>query len=243
MKRLFPLVCAALTVLIILPAFAQDDDSDSGQPAPPLSAFQGGLGVNGTIYALAIQSDGKIILGGQFATVNGIPRSNLARLNADGTLDRTIFEQEPAGTNGPVYALAIEPQGGILVGGLFSMAGKTPRMNLARFNVDGATDKNFDGGKGPNGRVQAIITQPDGKFIAAGEFSQVGGIPRNNIARFNADTTLDQAVTSARNPLTGPTKALAGLPNGNFVAGGFFVVGEVPTRSIIQLPAPIPASR
>ncbi|MEO6052480.1 MAG: delta-60 repeat domain-containing protein, partial [Chthoniobacterales bacterium] len=216
---------------------------DSEQQAPPLSAFQGGLGVNGTIYALALQADGKVILGGQFSTVNGIPRSNLARLNADGTLDRTIFEGEPAGTNGPVYALAIEPQGGILAGGLFSTAGNTQHLNIARFNVDGTPDKNFDAGKGPNGRVQAIIMQADGKIVIGGEFSQVGGVPRNNIARFNADTTLDQPVSSAMNPMIGPTKALAGEKNGAIVAGGFFVVGGLPTRSIIQLPVTIPASR
>ncbi|MGA7881822.1 MAG: delta-60 repeat domain-containing protein, partial [Terrimicrobiaceae bacterium] len=78
------------------------------------SAFGAGEGVNGEVLAVAIQSDGKIVIGGRFSAVNGIVRSNLARLNTDGTLDRTFAE--PQGVNGQVSALAIQLNGGIIVG-------------------------------------------------------------------------------------------------------------------------------
>ena len=228
--------------LVSLSVFA--DDFDYVQPtAPPLSAYQGGLGVNGTVYAIAMQPDGKVIIGGHFTTVNGIPRTNLARLNVDGTLDRTIFDAENSGTNGPVYALAIQihegQQQGILVGGIFNMAGNAPLMDFARFNVDGTPDKNFNGGKGPNGRVQAIAIQPDGKIVIVGEFSEVGPFPRNNIARFNTDSTLDGPVTSARQQVIGPVKAVA-VNSDEIIGGGNFVVNGTPTKSIIQLPSTPP---
>lgn len=245
MKKFFLPLGIFLCVLSV--AIAQDNDDDdndnlngqSDAQTPPASAFQGGLGVNGTIYALAMQNDGKIILGGQFSTVNGVQRSNVARLNGDGTLDRTIFEGSIGGVNGPVYAVAVEPQGGIVIGGLFSQVGTVPRLNIARFNVDGTPDKYFDMGKGANGKVQAILIQPDGKIVIGGMFSQVGGLPRNNIARFNADTTLDGPLTRTQNPLTGTVRALANTgDDGSVASGGAFTIGGLPTRSIVKLPLP-----
>ena len=61
--------------------------------------------VNGTVWATAVQPDGRIFIGGAFNTVNGVARNNLARLNTDGTLDTTF---DPGTTlNGPVYAIAL----------------------------------------------------------------------------------------------------------------------------------------
>ena len=60
-----------------------------------------------TIYGIAIQDDGKILIGGQFSGVSGAARSNMARLNSDGTVD-TSFN---AGSIGIVKAIAIQPDG------------------------------------------------------------------------------------------------------------------------------------
>src|SRR5437867_13312964 len=58
---------------------------------------------NGTVYASAVQSDGKIVIGGSFTIVNGVARTNLARLNSDGTLDTALS----LSIDGPVYSIAV----------------------------------------------------------------------------------------------------------------------------------------
>ncbi len=136
------------------PALAQSD-------APSASAFGTGEGVNGEVNAVAIQQDGKVVIGGRFSSVNDVPRNNMARLNTDGTLDRTFAEKFEDGVNGTVFAIAIQSAGGgIVVGGLFTQVGRADLMNLARYNVDGSVDKNFGGTtageKGTNGSVLAL---------------------------------------------------------------------------------------
>lgn len=97
---------------------------------------------NGSIYAIALQTDGKIIIGGSFTTVqpSGSPspvsRTNLARLNADGTLD-TSFAPNP---DGVVYALALRTNGRILVGGGFTSINGGTQRYLAELANDAATE-------------------------------------------------------------------------------------------------------
>ena len=201
------------------------------------SAFGAGEGVNGEVLAVAIQSDGKIIIGGRFSAVNGIARSNLARLNADGTLDRTFAE--PQGVNGQVSAVAIQPSGGIIVGGTFTQAGQTEALNLARYTSSGEVDGTFGGeggDPGANGSVYALAVQPDGKIVVGGNFSEVFGQPRRSIARLNADGTPDAPVT-AENALSGAVRAAAAGSDASFVAGGQFTLLNQNARNVLRIPA------
>ena len=66
--------------------------------------------VDGNVFAIVTQADGKLVIGGQFATVRGVERHNLARLNADGTLDASFNPN----ANGAVRALVIQPDGKIV---------------------------------------------------------------------------------------------------------------------------------
>ncbi len=86
------------------------------------------------VYSLAVQADGKILVGGVFITLSGQLRYGLGRLNADGTLDPT-FNPEMGGVYAPhVHSLAVQADGKILVGGWFTMLGGQPRDNLGRLN-------------------------------------------------------------------------------------------------------------
>ena len=184
------------------------------------SAFAGGEGVNGEVNAVVVQTDGKIVIGGRFTAVNGIPRNNIARLNADGSLDGAFSEEQANGVNGQINALAIQPDGGIVVGGLFTQAGQVETMNLARYKADGSVDKNFGGADnaapGTNGVVLALAVQTDG------------------IVRLKADGTLDAPVSAQSALLNGPVKALAANPNGTTMAGGLFTVENQNARSLFQ---------
>lgn len=186
------------------------------------SALTGGEGVNGSVNALVVQADGKIILGGKFSNVNGVPRNNLARLNADGTLDRTFADTLAEGVNGEVRALAIQSDGAILVGGLFEQAGEVETRNLARYFPDGTVDQSLGGANrgqaGTNGIVLAIAIQADGGILLGGNFNAVFGQPRQSLALLKADGTL----VGKSVPISGPVKALATAEEAPAVAGGLF---------------------
>lgn len=221
-------------VVVASPVFAQSD-------VPSASAFGTGEGVNGEVNAVAIQQDGKVVIGGRFTSVNSVPRNNIARLNADGTLDRTFADKYEDGVNGTVYAIAIQPQGGIVVGGLFTQAGRVEVMNLARYNTDGSMDKNFggmtEGEKGTNGSVMALAVQADGRVVVGGNFNVAFGQPRRSVARLNVDGTLDGPLVT-QNDVNGAVKALAGGADDSVVAGGSFTIVGQDARNLLKIPAP-----
>ena len=216
----------------IAAAHAQDEVSLS-------SAFGSGDGVNGQVLAIVVQPDGKIVIGGRFTEVNGIARSNIARLNEDGTLDRTFAEPMTQGITGQVNALAAQPQGGIIVGGAFTQASQVESLNLARYNSDGSIDRSFGGAhaasKGANGVVYSLAVQSDGKIVVGGDFNEIFGQPRRSIARLNADGTPEAPVMS-QEP-AGTVRAIAAGLGGSPVAGGEFVLPGSSARNIVQVPA------
>ncbi len=199
-----------------------------------LSAFSTGEGVTGQVNAIAVQPDGKVVIGGSFSAVNGAPRSNIARLNPDGTLDSAFSGQGDLGLNGQVNALAIDSTGGILAGGSFTRVGNTEAMNIVRYNADGTVDANFGGPDpevGANGPVLALAVQADGKIVVGGLFSTVYGKQRRGVARLNAGGIPD-APAIAEQGLSGAVNAVAGA-GGTFVAGGRFTVENQPARGLV----------
>ena len=101
-------------------------------------------GANERVYAFAAQPDHKIVVGGVFTMLGGggagtTSRHRIARVNADGTLDAT-FDPD---ANGDVYALALQPDGRILVAGAFTAIGGFPLSRIARLNADGSVDATF----------------------------------------------------------------------------------------------------
>src|SRR5207249_9607180 len=83
--------------------------------------FQSGLsGVGGSVYSVALQSDGKILIGGLFWSVNGIGRTNIARLNSDGTVDQS-FQHGLSGTSWTVLSVAVQSDSKVLIGGAFGV--------------------------------------------------------------------------------------------------------------------------
>jgi uncharacterized delta-60 repeat protein len=108
----------------------------------------------GTARAIQVQSDGKVIVGGWFSHTHGMVNAgNLARFNADGTLDTAFRTATGAGANDWIYAAAIQTDGKILIAGQFTTFNGVARNRLARLNADGSLDLTFDPGAGPNSAV------------------------------------------------------------------------------------------
>jgi uncharacterized delta-60 repeat protein len=138
-------------------------------------------GANASVFDLAEQADGKIIIGGDFTGVNfDTSKIYLARLNADGTLD-TSFASPALDTR--VRTIRIEPGGKILVGGIWNNSGNAPLGKIARLNANGTIDPSFNNSLAVNRVVNSIDLQTDGRIIIGGYFTRVGGVPNVGVAR------------------------------------------------------------
>ncbi|HEV8335703.1 MAG TPA: hypothetical protein VGR67_04725 [Candidatus Polarisedimenticolia bacterium] len=190
-----------------------------------------GLNENGFVRVIAIESDGKVLIGGEFDTVNGTYRHGMARLNSDGSLDAS-FNLHRAHTGGSIESIVAQPDGKVLVGGYFGIEGEANYHLIARLQADGSLDRSFtfalDGQV-----VYFVLLQPDGKLLIAGRFWAVDEpIDRGFrlIARLNADGSLDGTFNAAHGTgnigglATPPTLALQ--PDGKVVAPGDYFLGK-----------------
>ena len=194
------------------------------------TAFDPGTGTDQVVLAAAVQSDGKVIIGGNFTEFDGTARNRIARLNADGSLDTTF--DTSTGPNFAVRAMAVQPDGKVLVAGSFTMVGTVPRNRIARLNADGSLDSTFDPGTGASSWVDAVALQSDGKVLIGGDFVTVNGVARNYVARLNADGTVDTTFDTS----TGAGDRVFDLaiqPDGQVLIGGDFetVDGEAHLRA------------
>jgi uncharacterized delta-60 repeat protein len=172
----------------------------------------------GAVGTLGLQLDGKLIVGGLFAAVNGVPRNNLARLNADGSLDLTFDPK--AGANGAVGCLALQSDGQLLVGGSFTTFNGEAHAMLARLRSDGSLDASYAPQIGLSGfSINAIALESDGRALIGGYFQTVNGLARTNLARLETDGRLDATMSASVN---GVVSRLALLPDGRFYVSGRF---------------------
>ena len=140
---------------------------------------------NHFVYSLAVQADGKVVVGGEFNGANSIAggtRNRIARLNSNGTLD-TGFNPD---ANNPVASITVRADGKILAGGLFTSIGGAARNRLALLDATTGLADSFD--PNANSIVYPIAVQGDGQVLAGGQFNgtnSIGGATRNYIARLD----------------------------------------------------------
>lgn len=198
--RAFALFASALIALLALmgskPAHAFDPNADL------------------PVWGLAVQPDGGILVAGQFSTIDGQPRSRFARLLPDGSVDLSYHVPTVSGF---VWAVAAQPDGKALVGGKGSLG----NGGLLRINADGTLDTGFvDAVSSGSARIEAIAVQPDGKILIGGLFSTIGNQPRTNLARLNADGTLDAGFDAGNVAING-VSGIAVQPDGRIIIGGY----------------------
>ena len=154
----------------------------------------------GTVYSLAMQSDGKILIGGNFNGVGGKNRNGIARLNPDGSLDNSF----KGGVDGMVRSVAVQADGKILLGGDFGQCQGYACTSLARLNPDSSLDTTFKpavvNGTSAMSWLKQVVPLANGQMMIAGDFySPNGGYP---VARLNSDGTKDPgfALRSSAHP-------------------------------------------
>ena len=178
------------------------------------------------IYSIAVQPDGKVLIGGGFTVVNGTNRVGIARLNADGTVDNSF---NPGSGAYGVYAIAIQSDGRILIAGGFQSVNGTDRNRVARLNANGSLDGSFNPGEGPSDWVYSMTLQSDGKVLIGGNFTTVNASTCHGIARLNANGSVDGSFNPGSlltgNPTTYTTVlSLAVQTDGKVLVGGTFAI-------------------
>jgi uncharacterized delta-60 repeat protein len=191
--------------------------------------------LNDGVEALVVQSDGRVIIAGDFAGYNGILRNNIARLNPDGSLD-TSFDPG-IGFDNTITAIAQQPDGKVLVGGFFTTAGGVSRNHIARLNNNGSLDTGFNVGSGTDAIVRTFFVQSDLKILIGGDFTTYNGVTRNYVALLNTNGALDTSFVPHVDPLlAGDVKAIAVQPDNKIlIAGYLFATGDLFTKAILRL--------
>ncbi len=199
------------------------------------SSLPVGAGFNSTVSALAVQaSDGKILAGGSFTTYNGVPANRLARLDAvGGALDASFNTTLGAGFNNTVSTVVVQAGGEVLAGGLFTLLNNLDRGGIARLQANGSIDASVVAACRAPGTVFATQPVAGGKLVVGGAFTHVDGVPLANLARFNADGSLDAVFHTALGiGFGGTVRALLNQADGKLLVGGSFttVNGAAATR-------------
>jgi uncharacterized delta-60 repeat protein len=194
------------------------------------TTFDIGSGFNGNVFSIALQSDGKILVGGGFTSYDGTTQNYITRLNSDGSLDTTF--DIGIGFNSDVRSITIQSDGKILVGGFFTSYDGTTQNRIARLNSDGSLDTTFDIGTGFNFFVISIALQSDGKIVVGGNFASYDGTTQNRIARLNSDGSLDTSFDIGTG-LNSNVFPIALQSDGKILVGGFFTSYDGVTQNRI----------
>jgi uncharacterized delta-60 repeat protein len=147
------------------------------------ATFNTGSGADGPVFAVTLQPDGKVLVGGDFTRFNQEERNRIARLNPDGSMDLSF--NPGAGPSAGVRCLALQPDGKILIGGVFTSVDGAARNHIARLKADGSLDASFDPGEGANEVVRWVVPQADRKVLVVGGFSLFDGSPCVRLARLH----------------------------------------------------------
>jgi uncharacterized delta-60 repeat protein len=137
--------------------------------------------------SIAVAPEGKILVG---------RGRSIIRLNADGSLDSSF--NVGTGVNDSISAVAVQPDGKVIIGGAFTEFNGTNRKSIARLNSDGSLDTSFHSGSGPDGGISHIVLQPNGDVLISGYFTTVNGVVRPRVARLHGDSVSIPLLNIAR---------------------------------------------
>lgn len=190
------------------------------------TTFDPMLAEGNSIREASLQADGKILIAGNFGSINGTPRTGVARLNSDGSLDATF---NPIFGSPNLTEVFQQPDGKIMAGGAFSGVNGFNRNGLVRLNADGSLDQTFNLGS-PLQVVRAYL-QPDGKYLITNNTAVYRRNPDGS-----ADATFAAPVFGTSGSNGTSIDALILQPDGSLIVGGQFdLVGGTFRRNVVRL--------
>ena len=197
------------------------------------NTFNIGTGFDNSIISIDIQSDNKILIGGNFTTYSGVTTNRIIRLNTDGSIDETF--NIGTGFNNTIYSIKTQDDNKILVGGSFTTYSGATNNRIIRLNTNGSIDNTFNIGTGFDSSIISIDIQSDNKILIGGNFTTYSGVTSNRIIRLNTDGSIDNTFNIG----TGFDSQVATIKSqldGKILLGGFFTTyNGVTTNRIIRL--------
>lgn len=190
--------------------------------------------LNGTVETMALQPDGKLLIGGSFTQYAGVQGYRIARVNTNGSVDST-FNPGIGGAGSNVEAISLLPNGKILLGGEFTFYNGSTVGHIVRTKSDGTIDFTYPPNPGTNLPVRAIASLPDGSHIFGGDFTTYKGNAISSLALVNEDGTLN----SMFNPGVGANGEITSLnidPTNKLLVSGYFTSFDgKPYKRIVRL--------
>ncbi|VXB96707.1 conserved exported hypothetical protein [Flavobacterium sp. 9AF] len=188
------------------------------------NSFNVNTNANEYIYAINILPNQKIIIGGEFNIIeSSVSRSNICRLNTDGSLDNS-FSYQNNSILGTVKNIIVQPNNKILLGGTFAVYnefGTQISEKIFRLNDDGSFDSSFNAIAHFDFYITSIALQQDEKIIVGGAFSSVSSTVQNKIVRLNTDGSLDLSFQT-NSGFDDVVHSLLVQQNGKIIVGGSF---------------------
>ena len=213
--------------------------SQQGKSDATFNVYDDGLqgdGFDNTVRTVSVQSDSKLIVGGDYLNFNGTSTPYLCRLFQDGTKD-TSFN---LGTsfNGKVYCSLLQPDGKILLGGAFTSFNGVPANRLIRLNNDGSIDSSFNTQiAASSGIVHSLALQSNGSIIVAGSFTKYNGVTANRVVRLLPTGSVDTDFAIGLGA-SGVVEEVQIQPDGKIVlSGSFDFFNGISNSKIIRLNA------
>jgi uncharacterized delta-60 repeat protein len=192
------------------------------------------------VRCLAVQQDGRIVVGGWFDRAGGMVRYGLARFHPDGSLDVGFAPRLWRDSGWPVVnAILVQPDGNVIIGGSFNRINDVQRNALARLRSDGELDETFDAAAHVYSVVNALAFDAAGDILVGGENLQLAGANAQALARVNASGSLDSTFLPAFTPLLTTNPRVGSIviqPDGMILVGGMFGgVDDIICHGLIRL--------
>jgi uncharacterized delta-60 repeat protein len=201
------------------------------------TSFNIGSGFNASVWSTSIQSDGKILVGGNFTTFTGETNNRLIRLNSDGSKDTSF--NIGSGFDNLVETVDVQSDGKVLVGGRFTTFSGASQNSLIRLNSDGSKDTSFNIGSGFSSPIDtelySVVVQSDGKILVGGYFTTFSGASQNSLIRLNSDGSKDTSFNIGSG-IDFYIKSIAVQSDGKILVGGYFTTfSGASQNSLIRL--------
>jgi uncharacterized delta-60 repeat protein len=252
--RVFLVLCTGFVLLV-------GPSADAARPGALDSTFgRGGrvitdFGQVDGVRDIAVQPNGKIVaVGDSYELGSSADRFVLARYTKRGALDRTFGRGGEVSTyfgrdtNG-AYAVAIQSDGRIVAAGVASGGAAATGIAVARYNANGSLDPTFgDGGRvvtdfdGSLALASAILVQPDGKIVVAGQRTPMNSFADFLLVRYTTSGALDQSFGNGGSVSTDFQPGWADLafgvalaPGGKIVAAGWGLPQGAGSPGVIDL--------
>lgn len=202
---------------------------------------------SGNYNSVAIQEDGKILIGGSGSYYTEEPEEYeylpLVRLNSDGSEDTTFdlgtgFEALGIWWNYPeIYSIVIQSDGKIVVCGNISRYNSEETLFIARLNSDGSLDSSFyHSNIGFNSAVYDLYLGPDDRIFALGEFLSYDTATCQFIVSMDSEGNVEDLFLQYPEGFNGPVSVVKVQADGKILAAGMFTTyGGVYSPGIVRL--------